>query len=58
MLFVAKCLDSYLTDDGRLGFVITASVFQSELAGTRFQETVNWGRASLIGLPILTTCRR
>ena len=38
MLFVAKCLDSYLKDDGRLGFVITASVFQSELAGRGFRR--------------------
>ena len=38
MLFVSRCLDSYLKDDGRLGFVITASVFQSELAGRGFRQ--------------------
>ena len=38
MLFVAKCVDSYLTNNGRLGFVITASVFQSELAGRGFRR--------------------
>ena len=38
MLFVAKCLDSYLADDGRLGFVITSSVFQTELAGRGFRR--------------------
>ena len=38
MLFVAKCLDSYLKEGGTLGFVITASVFQSELAGRGFRR--------------------
>lgn len=38
MLFVATCVDRYLTDTGRLGFVITASVFQSELAGRGFRR--------------------
>ena len=38
MLFVARCLDSFLKDDGRLGFVITASIFQSELAGRGFRR--------------------
>lgn len=38
MLFVAHCIDHYLTPTGRLGFVITASVFQSELAGRGFRR--------------------
>lgn len=38
MLFVARCLDAFLKDDGRLSFVITASVFQSELAGRGFRR--------------------
>ncbi len=37
MLFVAKCVDQYLEPSGRLGFVITASVFQSELGGRGFR---------------------
>ncbi|MBA7596780.1 hypothetical protein ES703_03769 [subsurface metagenome] len=38
MLFVSRCIDSYLTDGGRLGFVITWTVFQSELAGRGFRR--------------------
>ncbi len=38
MLFVARCLDRYLEDGGRLGFVITSTVFQSELAGRGFRR--------------------
>jgi SAM-dependent methyltransferase len=38
MLFVARCVDRYLVDGGRLGFVITASVFKSELAGRGFRR--------------------
>ena len=38
MLFVARCMDSYLVDDGKLGFVITWTVFQSELAGRGFRR--------------------
>jgi len=38
MLFVARSIDAYLADAGRLGFVITASVFQSELAGRGFRR--------------------
>ena len=38
MLFVTRCLDSFLKDDGRLGFVMTATVFQSELAGRGFRR--------------------
>jgi SAM-dependent methyltransferase len=38
MLFVARSVDAYLADTGRLGFVITASVFQSELAGRGFRR--------------------
>lgn len=37
MLFVARCVDRYLKDSGRLAFLITASVFQSELAGRGFR---------------------
>jgi SAM-dependent methyltransferase len=38
MLFVSRCIDSYLLDGGKLGFVITASVFRSELAGRGFRR--------------------
>lgn len=38
MLFVSRCMERYLQPDGRLGFVITASVFQSELAGRGFRR--------------------
>jgi len=38
MLFVSRCLNEYLVGGGRLGFVITASVFQSELAGRGFRR--------------------
>ena len=38
MLFVARCINSYLENDGCLGFVITSSVFQSELAGRGFRR--------------------
>ena len=38
MLFVARCMDSYLVDGGKLGFVITWTVFQSELAGRGFRR--------------------
>lgn len=38
MLFVARCMDSYLVDGGKLGFVITWTVFQSELAGRGFRK--------------------
>ena len=37
MLFVSRCVDRYLRDGGRLAFLITASVFQSELAGRGFR---------------------
>jgi SAM-dependent methyltransferase len=40
MLFVARCVDRYLRDGGRLAFLITASVFQSELAGRGFRARV------------------
>lgn len=38
MLFVAHCLDKYLVGGGRLGFVITVTIFQSELAGRGFRK--------------------
>jgi hypothetical protein len=38
MLFVARCIDSYLADGGKLGFVITWTIFQSELAGRGFRR--------------------
>jgi len=38
MLFLSRCVNEYLVDGGRLGFVITASVFQSELAGRGFRR--------------------
>jgi len=38
MLFVSHCVSDYLVDGGRLGFVITASVFKSELAGRGFRR--------------------
>jgi SAM-dependent methyltransferase len=38
MLFVSKCIDRYLAGTGTLGFVITASVFQTELAGRGFRR--------------------
>ena len=39
MLFVACCVDRYLRQDGLLSFVISFSVFQSELAGTRVSRS-------------------
>jgi len=38
MLFVARSMDKLLRDGGRLGFVITASAFKSELAGRGFRR--------------------
>lgn len=38
MLFVARSMDKLLRTDGRLGFVITATVFRSELAGRGFRR--------------------
>ena len=38
MLFVARSMDKLLRDGGRLGFVITATVFKSELAGRGFRR--------------------
>lgn len=38
MLFVSRCIDSYLAGGGKLGFVITWTVFQSELAGRGFRR--------------------
>jgi SAM-dependent methyltransferase len=38
MLFVARSMDKLLRNGGRLGFVITATVFKSELAGRGFRR--------------------
>jgi hypothetical protein len=38
MLFVARSMSHYLKTDGRLGFLITATVFKSELAGRGFRR--------------------
>ncbi len=38
MLFVAECVDRYLAPGGRLGFLITSTVFRSELAGRGFRR--------------------
>lgn len=38
MLFVARSMSHYLKADGRLGFLITATVFKSELAGRGFRR--------------------
>jgi len=38
MLFVARSMDTLLREGGRLGFVITATVFTSELAGRGFRR--------------------
>lgn len=38
MLFVARCIDKYLAPEGRLGFVITSTIFRSELAGRGFRQ--------------------
>jgi hypothetical protein len=38
MLFVARCIDQYLVPGGKLGFVITSTVFKSELAGRGFRR--------------------
>lgn len=38
MLFVARSIDTLLREGGRLGFVITATVFRSELAGRGFRR--------------------
>ena len=37
MLFTAYCIDRYLKPHGTLGFVITSTVFKSELAGRGFR---------------------
>ena len=38
MLFTACCIDRYLKPGGKLGFVITSTVFRSELAGRGFRK--------------------
>lgn len=38
MLFTACCVDRYLKPKGTLGFVITSTVFKSELAGRGFRR--------------------
>lgn len=38
MLFTYSCLDNYLKPSGRLGFVITQSVFQAKDSGTGFRR--------------------
>lgn len=38
MLFTACCVDRYLKPGGKLGFVITSTVFRSELAGRGFRK--------------------
>lgn len=38
MLFVYACLDNYLVDNGRLGFVITQTVFKTSGAGDGFRN--------------------
>ena len=38
MLFTAYCVDQYLKSDGKLGFVITNTIFKSELAGRGFRK--------------------
>jgi len=43
MLFVARSMDTLLRDGGRLGFVITATVFKSELAGRGFRRRLPGG---------------
>jgi hypothetical protein len=40
MLFAARSVDRYLKDGGSLVFLITASVFQSELAGRGFRRRI------------------
>lgn len=46
MLFVARSMSQYLKPDGRLGFLITASVFKSELAGRGFRRRRLTNRAT------------
>ena len=38
MLFTVCCIDRYLKPSGKLGFVITSTVFRSELAGRGFRK--------------------
>jgi SAM-dependent methyltransferase len=38
MLFVYLCLDSYLSDSGKLGFVITQTLFKTREAGDGFRR--------------------
>lgn len=38
MLFVYSCVDNYLQEQGRLGFVITQSVFKTKGAGDGFRQ--------------------
>ena len=38
MLFTYACIDNYVKDDGRLGFIITQSVFKTEGAGDGFRR--------------------
>lgn len=40
MLFVARCVHRYVAEEGHLVFLITASVFQSELAGRGFRRRI------------------
>lgn len=59
MLFVARSMSHYLKDDGRLGFLITATVFKSELAGRGFRRrrAVNGRSYSFLGIEDLSRLR-
>jgi hypothetical protein len=59
MLFVARSMSHYLKDDGRLGFLITASVFKSELAGRGFRRrrASNGGSYSFLRIEDLSNLR-
>lgn len=56
MLFVARSISHYLKQDGRLGFLITATVFKSELAGRGFRrrKAVNGGAYSFLRIEDLS----
>jgi hypothetical protein len=51
-LFVYVCLDSYLSDRGKLGFVITQSVYKNVTAGKKFRRCLLPGNISFRVLAI------
>jgi hypothetical protein len=53
MLFVYQCLESYLARDGRLGFVITQTLFKTREAGEGFRRfTIKAGGGARYIVPL------